>query len=100
MIGINSDYTITLPGLSSSGAYVNDATVSAVLTDRDTGEELYELDLDYVTDSNGDYQGTVPHATTAEFVEDQEITITITAVADGLQGVYVEHHIASYYPLN
>lgn len=65
---------------SSTGAYVNDATVTMTLKDS-TGSGVSgasSLTLGYVADSNGLYQGTIPYTVslTAGAVYTLEITGT------------------------
>ena len=65
---------------ASTGAYVNDASVTMTLKDAngDAVSGASSLSLTYVTDSNGRYQGTIPYTVslTAGAVYTLEITGT------------------------
>jgi hypothetical protein len=61
---IGNDQTIELEGLrdieAEAGEFINDATVTARIRDRlgvDVGGESWPIALNYVADSNGNYEG-------------------------------------------
>lgn len=70
--------------LSSTGAYINDATVVMTLKDS-TGAAVSGatgLSLTYVTDSNGLYQGTLPY--TLSLTSGEGYTLEITGTKSGV----------------
>jgi hypothetical protein len=81
---ISSDNVVYVEGLQLDGeaTYENDATVTAAMSETDTGTAVdgaTSVDLDYVTGSDGEYRGTVPDSVT--LVKGRSYTLTITATA-------------------
>jgi len=76
-----SDNLITVSGLINniSGLYINDAVITATVTDR-SGVEVpgfaWPLTLTYIASSDGVYRGTVPYD--VEFVNRQAYIIKLT----------------------
>lgn len=97
MLNISSTNVVTLTGLydSVSAAYVNDATVTAVLKDSD-GATVYSFSLSYVTSSNGNYRGSIPHATTATLEDGAKYSLEVTIVSGSNQLFMVEPDWAGY----
>lgn len=95
---IDSDTLVQLTGLQNAltGAYIDDATVTAVLTDEDgnavAGGEA--ITLAYVADSDGDYAGEVPHG--LAMTEDARYVLTITASGAGYQMTWKLTRVAAY----
>lgn len=83
LLAIGSDNLVRLDALTnaSSGAYVNNATVSFVLKDIKGTVIQNTTTMSYVTASNGRYEGTVPAA--AALTTNSYYTIEITAVGAG-----------------
>ena len=95
---IDSDNAIQLTGLKDvvTDNYVNDATVTAALTDSD-GNAVSGADaisLVYRSGSDGHYVGEIPHD--VELVEAQQYTLTVTAVGAGFQLVVKITRRAAY----
>jgi len=84
---IDTDNVVQLAGLRDvvTNEYVNDATVTASLTD-DNGsvvEGAQSLPLVYQNGSDGNYVGHVPHTVSLE--AGRQYTLTITATGAGFQ---------------
>ncbi len=84
---IDTDNAIQLTGLKDvvTDQYVNNATVSAVLTDAD-GDSVSGADsisLAYTSGSDGDYVGEIAYG--ASLTEGQQYTLTITASGSGFR---------------
>lgn len=83
----NNDNLVVNPTpmrLASSGAYINDATVTMTLKDS-AGASVSGatgLSLTYVTDSNGLYQGTLPY--TLSLTAGESYTLEITGTKAGV----------------
>ncbi len=82
-----NDHVIELRGVRNeiSKAYVNDATVEAVIKD-DAGSEIagqdWPLALDYVASSQGIYRGIVESDAEVEVGDVLDLEITVTAPGD------------------
>jgi hypothetical protein len=85
VIAINSDNLVRLDSLTnaSSGAFVNNATVSFSLLDSTGNTIISNSSMAYVTGSNGRYEGTIPFSTTINL--NALYTIQVTAVGAGFQ---------------
>lgn len=64
-----------------TGSYVNDATLSAQLMDRDDADIGSPISLVYVVDSNGKYQGVFPN--TLVIVDNDQLKVEVTATTQG-----------------
>src|SRR6266481_40142 len=87
VISIGSDNIVRLDALTnaSSGAYINNATVTFTLKDA-TGAVvggLAGVSMPYVAASNGRYEGTIPNGTSLAL--NAFYTIEVTAIAGALQ---------------
>jgi hypothetical protein len=86
---------IQLQGLqdNTTGSFLNGATVTATLLDQRGNEDpvIDDLSLEYVANSNGNYQGTVPSTfSPASFNGTQQggYQLQITAVQGQAQALY------------
>ncbi len=84
VLAINSDNLVRLDGLTnaSSGAYINNATVTFVLLDSN-GATVTSGNLTFVAASNGRYEGTISH--TVSLTLNAFYTLQITSVGGGFQ---------------
>jgi hypothetical protein len=84
VLAINSDNLVRLDGLTnaSTGAYINNATVTYALLDP-TGATLASGTLSFVAASNGRYEGTINH--TVSLTLNAFYTLQISAVGGGFQ---------------
>ena len=84
VILVGNDNPVEWDGVQNAdGEYVNDADVTAELLDSD-GVSLspaVTLTLDYITDSNGRYRGTIQSS--VALVADTEYILLITATVSG-----------------
>jgi hypothetical protein len=78
---ISSDNLVTLTGLHDpvTGGWINDATVTAQLTDSDGTNVGSAITFSYRNASNGVYDGTVPNS--LSLTDGDQYTLTITAQA-------------------
>lgn len=85
VISIGSDNIVRLDGLtnSSSGAYINSATVTYTLKDSTGAAVLSNQAMAYVAASNGRYEGTIPNGTTVTMAQNAQYSIEITATSGG-----------------
>lgn len=85
VIAIGSDNLVRLDALNnaSTGAYVNNATVTFTL--RDSGGNvvgsLQNVPMAYVAGSNGRYEGTIPNSVSSSLTVNGQYTIEITATS-------------------
>lgn len=81
MIPIGSDTLVSLEGHADnvSGAYINNATVSAAVLDGDTS--LFSVSLAYVAGSNGNYRGVFTAANTSTLTPGKVYLIAYTATS-------------------
>ncbi len=86
VISIGSDNIVRLDALTnaSSGAYINNATVTFTLKDSTGAAVLSNQTMSYVAASNGRYEGTIPNGTTATMTQNAQYTIEITATSGAL----------------
>jgi len=90
-----TDNLLTLSGLQSAAnlAYLNAATVSVVLTDKDSGLQIggqsWPLVLNYSAGSNGVYQAILINGLVTTVGQRLLATITATDAGSGLQRVFV-----------
>src|SRR5207244_3075665 len=86
VISIGSDNTVRLDALTnaSSGAYINNATVTFTLKDSTGAAVLSNQTMSYVSASNGRYEGTIPNGTTSTMAQNAQYTIEITATSGAL----------------
>jgi hypothetical protein len=86
VISIGSDNIVRLDALTnaSSGAYINNATVTFTLKDSTGAAVLSNQSMSYVAASNGRYEGTIPNGTTATMTQNAQYTIEITATSGAL----------------
>jgi hypothetical protein len=94
MIYIGSDTIVTWSGLQNSitGAYVNDAAITATLQ----APTPYTFSLSYEANSDGDYVGTIPAAITSTLTEGTAYLLEITATEVAGTDYRQESHIAQY----
>jgi len=91
IIYLSNDNLLSIEGLknSSSGSFMNSATVTATLKDSGgtsvTGQ-TFPITLSYITATNGNYQATLED--TLNMVADNIYTATITATSSG--GLYAQ----------
>ncbi len=80
---ISTDQLVTLTGLydNTGDVYVNDATVSCQLTDKDGENVGSSFALSYDTASDGNYSGTMPSSVTSLLTEGQAYTLTCTVTS-------------------
>lgn len=80
-IYISNDNDIVVEGLclASDGSFVNDAAIKVTLKDSDNTNVTGAVDLNvtYVSASNGNYRGTIPASVT--LTESAEYTAIVTA---------------------
>jgi hypothetical protein len=83
VLGINSSNLVRLDVLTnaSTGAYVNNATVTFSLKDASGNivGSLSGVSMPYIASSNGRYEGTIPNTTTLTLNALYTIEITATA---------------------
>jgi hypothetical protein len=86
VISIGSDNIVRLDALTnaSSGAYINNATVTFSLLDSSGNIILANQTMTYVAASNGRYEGTLPNGTTSTMTQNAQYTIQITATSGAL----------------
>lgn len=94
-----TDQTLRANGLQDevTGDYLNSATVTATITnklDEEVAGVTWPITLSYVTASNGNYRGNIPHD--AEFVEGKTYLIEVTAVSGSFQRVWKFPRVAEY----
>ena len=84
VLAIGSDNLVRLDSLTntSSGAYINTASVSFVLVDSSGNTVVNTTTMSYVSGQNGRYEGTIPHSTSLTL--NAKYTIQITATASSL----------------
>jgi hypothetical protein len=85
VLAINSDNLVRLDGLTnaSSGAYVNNATVTFSLVDASGATLINATGMAFVAASNGRYEGTIPYTTALTL--NGFYTLQITAVGGGFR---------------
>ncbi len=85
VLAINSDNLVRLDGLTnaSSGAYINNATVTFSLVDAGGSTLISNSSMSYVASSNGRYEGTVPYTTALTL--NAFYTLQITAIGSGFR---------------
>ncbi|MGH8626450.1 MAG: hypothetical protein ACREYC_14670 [Gammaproteobacteria bacterium] len=93
VIYLANDNLLELQGLTNaaSGAYVNDATVTATVVDKNGANVAggsWPLTLAYVAASNGKYRGTLQETLT--LTEGQDYTAKVTVAGAGLTAFF-EH---------
>ncbi len=84
IIYLSNDNLLSIEGLmnSSSGSYMNDATVTATLKDSggtNVSGQTFPVSLAYITATNGNYQATLENTLT--MVEGNIYTATISATS-------------------
>jgi len=86
VISIGSDNIVRLDVLTnaSSGAYINNATVTYTLKDSTGAVVLSNQSMTYVAASNGRYEGTMPQSTTTTMAVNAQYTVEISATSGGL----------------
>jgi hypothetical protein len=84
VIAIGSDNLVRLDQLqsASSAAYINSALVTFVLKDPN-GNNLQTGNVNYVSGSNGRYEGTIPASVTGGLTLDAIYSVQITATYQG-----------------
>lgn len=97
MIAFASDNLITLSSLYDivSAAFVNNAAVSAVITDQ-YGATVTTVTLTYIAASDGNYQGLLPASITNTLQIGPLYTTTITATGGGVTFIDRQQHKVSY----
>jgi hypothetical protein len=84
---IDTDNCVQITGLKDvvTDQYVNDATVTGVLTDKNgnTVTGAGSLSFEYISGSNGNYAGEIP--STVTLTEGEQYTLTITAMGGGFK---------------
>lgn len=80
---IDSDQHVTVTGLTdaATGAYVNNATISAQMYDEDGDEKGDAFSPSYTAESNGDYTGTLLDTVTTTLTpyKPYKLRLTITS---------------------
>ncbi len=78
---ITTDNVVWLKGLKDpvAGTYINDATITAQMTDADGMNIGSSIDFSYKSASNGEYFGIVPD--TLPLADGSQYTLTITATS-------------------
>lgn len=80
-IYISNDNDIVVEGLclASDGSFVNDATLTVTLKDSNNANvtDAVDLNVTYVSASNGNYRGTIPAA--VSLTESAEYTAIVSA---------------------
>jgi len=86
IISIGSDNIVRLDALTnaSSGAFINNATVTFTLKDSTGAVVLNNQTMSYLAASNGRYEGTIPNSTTGSMAQNAQYTIEITATSGAL----------------
>jgi len=98
-IYLETDNIVWVRGLKDqvTGSYVNDATITATLYDKDdqvvSGAE--NLPVPYVNGSDGDYAGAIPH--TVSLTAGEAYTVKVTVTKGDYQTVYKLKRNAAYY---
>jgi hypothetical protein len=84
VLAISSDNLVRLDSLTntSSGAFINNATVTFVLKNSSGTVIVNTTTMNYVAASNGRYEGTIPNSTS--LTQNSQYSIEITAVGGGL----------------
>ena len=85
VLAINSDNLVRLDGLTnaSSGAYINNATVTFVLLDASGATVVSSTSMPFVASSNGRYEGTIPYTTALTL--NAFYTLQITAIGSSFR---------------
>jgi hypothetical protein len=96
---VGSDQLVTIEGLRdpATNAYVNTATIEVTMTDAEgtaVAGQTFPLLLDYISSSNGNYQGLLED--TRELVDGQLYWLEITANAGGLVKTWKWADVARY----
>jgi len=95
---LSTDNCIRVRGLKDcvTEEYINDAVITATLYDADdspvSGAE--DMSISYITGTDGDYAGEIPHTVT--LVENAYYTVKITITGSGYQTVYKIKTRATY----
>ncbi len=86
VIAIGSDNLVRLDALNnaSTGAYVNNATVSFTLKDASGTPIVSNVSMAYVAGTNGRYEGTITNTGSAALTNNGSYTIEITANSGGV----------------
>lgn len=98
MIPIDSDAMVEVANLqdAASGAYVNDATVTADLIDADGEVLANDVALNYVAGSDGRYRGYLPNEATGQLDANEQARLVVTVVhADGRTLTLEQYHKAN-----
>lgn len=97
-LSIGSTELVTLYSLidNLTGQFVNNATVSGALLDRDRSTTLTTFSMPYVVASNGEYQGTITSGTTAALTNGTTYQVRVTANAGGNVRVFWDQLTATY----
>jgi len=95
---IDSDNAVQITGLKDvvTGSYINNATVTATMTDSSGSavSGVGTINFTYISGSDGNYAGEVPAA--AELTDGQQYTLTVTAAGGGFQLVVKVTRRAAY----
>ncbi len=93
-LSISSDNIVSLNGLKDqiAGTYVNNATVSATLMQGST--QVTTFTLNYVSNSNGVYEGLLRNSVTGALIPDGIYTVLLTAQTGGFQLVLTQDSVA------
>lgn len=96
-IFIDTDNLVTLSGLtdSTTGEYINDATVSMTLEDSDGITVAADIPLTYTAESDGEYTGIL--ANTVEMVAGDYYYLYVTATSEGAKLTTKTRMRAGYY---
>jgi hypothetical protein len=83
VLAIGSDNLVRLDSLTntSSGAYINNASVSFVLKDSKGTVVVNTTTMSYVAATNGRYEGTIPSSTSLTLNAQYSIEITATSAS-------------------
>jgi hypothetical protein len=96
VLAINSDNLVRLDGLTnaSTGAYVNNATVTFSLLDAGGNILIANSSMSFVASSNGRYEGTIPYTTVLTL--NAFYMLQITAIGGGFRVFRQIQCIAKY----
>src|SRR5437660_8893861 len=96
VLAINSDNLVRLDGLTnaSTGAYVNNATVTFSVVDAGGSTLISNSSMSFVASSNGRYEGTIPYTTSLTL--NAFYTLQITAIGSGFRIYRQVNCIAKY----
>ena len=103
-IYINEGNTLVWDGLcdenkphSDSSRWLNDATITAQVKDRNNSVVIDGIDLPYIAGSHGDYRGTITKAKSATLVDGDKYFVEMTAVITGFEDGFRRFEVRARY---